>query len=140
MGGPTFLTRGNEMFGLKIYCKKVVTLQVQLAFAVLHSVPLELGGARFVLPEYLHEGARGEPKCGRRGFRVAVLGRHDIEYVGDEQRKLRVAWLDMPVASRKFHFDIGGCFADVQRKSHLHAVQRMNFVFFCAPAFGRLYF
>ena len=128
------------MFGLKIYCKKVVTLQVQLALAVFHAVPLELGGACLVLPENLHEGAWAKPERGRSGFRVAAFLRHDVEYVGDKQRKLRVARLDMPVASRKFHFDIGGCFADVQRKSHLHAVQRMNFVFFCAPAFGRLYF
>lgn len=108
---------------------------MQLAFAVLYAVALQLCSAGLILSEYLHEGARGESKCGRRGFRVAVLSRHNVEYMRDKQRKLRVARLDMPVAARKFHLDFGGRFSDVQCKSHLHAVQCMNFVLFRASAF-----
>ena len=115
-------------------------LKMQLALAVFDAVPLELCCTRLVLPEYFHEGARRKSKCRRRRFRVAILCRHDVKNVGDEQRKLRVARLDVPVAPRKFHLDFGRRLADIQRKSHLHAVQCVNFILFCAPAFGRLNF
>ncbi len=113
---------------------------MQFALAVFHAVPLELGCAGLILSEYFHECAWAQSERCRSGFRVAVLGCHDVEYVGDKQRKLRVTRLDMPVTAREFHFHIGGCFADVQRERHLHAVQCVNFVFFRAPAFGGLYF
>ena len=119
---------------------RVALLKMQLAFSVLDAVALELGGARLVLPENLHERAWAQSERRRCGFRIAVLLRHDVEHVGDKQRKLRIARLDMPVTARESHFDIGGRFADIQRQCHLHAVQCVNFVFFRAPAFGRLYF
>ena len=86
---------------------------MKLAFAVLLAVSLELGGTGFVLAENLHEGAWREPECRSCGFGIAVLGRHDVKDVGDKQRKLRVARLDMPVAAREFHLDFGRGFADV---------------------------
>ena len=113
---------------------------MQLALAVFDAVALELCGARLVLAENLYEGARREPKRGCGSLGVAVFGSHDIKNMGNEQRKLRIARLDMPVTARKFHLDFGRGFANVQRKSHLHAMERMNLVLFCAPAFGRLYF
>ena len=116
------------------------TSQTQLALAVLDSVALEFRGTRLVLPEYFHEGTWREPERRRSSFRIAVLCGHDVKDMGDEQRKLWIARLDMPVAARKFHLDFGRSFADIQRKCHLHAVQCMNFVFFCTSAFGRLYF
>ena len=115
-------------------------LKMQFALAVFDAVALELGGTRLVLPEYFHEGTRRKSKCRRCRFRVAVLCRHDVKNVGDEQRKLRVARLDVPVAPWKFHLDFGRCLADIQCKCHLHAVQCVNFILFCAPAFGRLNF
>ena len=108
---------------------------MQLAFAVFYAVALQLRSAGLILSKYFHECARTKPKCCRRCFRVAVLGRHNVKNMRDEQRKLRIARLDMPVAAREFHLDFGGCFADIQRKSHLHAVQCVNFVLFRAPAF-----
>ena len=113
---------------------------MQFRLAVLDAVPLELCGAGLVLAENLYEGARREPECGCGGFGIAVLCSHDIEDMGDEQRELRVARLDMPVAARKFHLDCGRFFADIQCQCHLHAVESMNLVLFGASTLGRLYF
>jgi len=110
-------------------------LQMQFAFPVLHAVPLQLGGTRFVLPENFHECTWAKPKRRSRGFGVAILRRHDVKDMGDEQRKLRIARLDMPVATREFHFDCRGLLADVQGECHLHAVEGVNFVLFCTPTF-----
>ena len=103
---------------------------------VLLAVALKLGGAGFVLSENFHEGARGEPESGRRGLGVAVLGRHDVEHVRDEQRKKGVARLQVPVAPRKWHFGVGWSFADLQRECHLHPVQCMHLVFVSGPSFA----
>ncbi len=100
------------------------------------AVALQLGGAGLVLPENFHEGARGEPESGRRGLGVAVLGRHDVEYVRDEQRKKGVARLKVSVASRKWHFGVGRGFADLQGERHLHSVQCMHLVFVSGPSFA----
>lgn len=88
------------------------------------------------MPENFHEGARGESESGRRGLGVAVLGRHGVEHVRDEQRKKGVARLKVSVASRKWHFGGGWSFADLQGKRHLHPVQRMDLVFVSGPSFA----
>ena len=103
---------------------------------VLLAVALQLGGARLVLSENFHEGARGEPESGRRGLCVAVLGRHNVEYVRDEQRKKGVARLKVPVAPREWHFGVGWGFADLQGERHLHPVQCMHLVFVRGPSFA----
>lgn len=108
---------------------------MQFAFAVFYAVALQLRCACLVLPENLHEGAWAQPERCSSGFRVAAFLRHNVKNMRDEQRKLRVARLDMPVAARKFHLDFGGRFTDIQCKSHLHAVQCVNFVLFRASAF-----
>ena len=86
---------------------------MQFALAVFDAVPLEFCGAGLVLTENLYEGARREPECGGCGFGIAILRGHDVKDVGDEQRKLRVARLDMPVTAREFHLDLRWFFADV---------------------------
>ena len=86
---------------------------MQLALPVLDSVALEFRGTRLVLPEDFYERTRREPECCCRRFRIAVLCGHDVKNMRDEQRKLRIARLDMPVAARKFHLDFGRSLADI---------------------------
>ena len=121
-------------------CRAGILLQMQLAFPVLHAVALQLRGARFVLPQNLHKCTRAKPERRRRGLGIAILCRHDVKDMGDKQRKLWIARLDMPIATRKLHLDCRRFFAHVQRERHLHAVERMNLILFCAPALGGLNF
>ena len=108
---------------------------MQFGFSVFNAVALQLCGTSFILPEDFHKRTRAKPERRRRGLGIAILCRHDVKDMGDEQRKLWIARLDMPVAARKFHLDFGRSFADIQRKCHLHAVQCVNFVLFRASAF-----
>ena len=103
---------------------------------VLLAVALQLGGAGLVLSENFHKGARGEPESCCCSLGVAVLGRHDVKHVRDEQRKKGVARLKVPVAPREWHFGVGWGFADLQGERHLHPVQCMHLVFVRGPSFA----
>ena len=95
---------------------------MQFGFPVFDAVALELCCTGLVLPENFHECTRAKPERRGCGFCIAILCCHDVKDMGDKQRKLRIARLDMPVATRKFHLHSRRFFADIQRECHLHAV------------------
>ena len=95
---------------------------MQFGFPVFDAVALQLCCTSFILPEDFHKRTRAKPERRGCGLCIAILCRHDVKDMGDKQRKLRIARLDMPVATRKFHLYRRGFFADIQRERHLHAV------------------
>ena len=99
-----------------------MVLQLQSFLPVLLAVPLQLGGAGLVLSQNFHQGAGSQVECCRSRLGVAVLGGHDVEYVGDKQREQRIAGLQVAIAPRKGHFGVCGGFADLQGQGHLHSV------------------
>ena len=115
-------------------------LELQSGFPAGDPLVLQLLGAGLVLPEDFHERAGRKPECLCRCLRVACLCRHDVEYVRDEQREQRIGRLYVAVASGERNFGLCGRFADIQGDGHLHTVQCMGLIFFCAPRFARFDF
>ena len=111
-------------------------LELQSGLAARDALVLQLFGTGLVLAEDLDQGAGADAERLGGGLGVAVLGGHDVKNVGYEQRKLRVARLDMPVAPREGNLVLRGSLADVQGECHLHPVQCMGLIFLGASPFA----